>query len=305
MSGSAPRSSAVAPREVLGEGGQLAQEGALDLERRDRRVHRRRLLLDELLERLGVAPDGLPGVGHGREQARVGLGDRGDHPRGVAELLEEARKVGAGGGEVARDRLEVAEQARRLLDRAPDGGAAAGERVAKALQVQLARAACLRVEHLEDLVEVDVGPGPLERNGVAVLERGLRAALGQLEVLEAERRTRADPPPRVLGDVADRLVELERELGADAALGELHRLHVADHADAEAAGADLVALDQVLAVGEAHLQRRGGHERQPVVRVVGEEDRDDHHEHGHRAHEHGVGEHGDSRSGPWWFGLSR
>ena len=104
-------------------------------------------------------------------------------------------------GEVARDGLEVAEQPRRLLDRAPDGGAAAGERVAEALQVLLAGAAGLLVEDLEDLVEVDVDLGLLERDRVAVAERRLRVALGQLEVLEAERGARADAPARVLGDL--------------------------------------------------------------------------------------------------------
>ena len=94
------------------------------------------------------------------------------------------------------------------------------------------------------------------------------------------------------GIFADRLVELELELGADPAGRQLDGLHVLDDADAEAAGADLVALDEVLAVGEADLQRGRRHERQAVVGVVGEEDRDDHHEHGHRAHEHRVGEHG-------------
>ena len=196
-------------------------------------------------------------------------------------------------GEVARDGLEVAEQARRLLDRAPDGGAAAGERVAEALQVLLAGAArvfssnILKTSSRSTLTSV-CSSG----DRVAVAERRLRVALGELEVLEAERRARADAPARVLGDLADRLVELELELGADAAGRQLDRLHVLDDADAEAAGADLVALDQVLAVGEADLQRRRRHERQAVVGVVGEEDRDDDHEHGDRAHEDRVGEDG-------------
>ena len=197
-----------------------------------------------------------------------------------------------GSARLRGDRLEVLEQARRLLDRAPDGGAAAGERVAEAAQVLLAGRARLGVEDLEDLVEVDVVVGLLERDRVAVLVGRLRVALLELEVLEAERRARADAPARVLGDLADRLVELELELGAGLAGAELDRLHVLHHADAEAAGADLVALDQVLPVGEAHLQRRRRDERQALVGVVGQEDRDDHDQHGHRAHEHGVGEHG-------------
>ena len=43
--------------------------------------------------------------------------------------------------------------------------------------------------------------------------------------------------------------------------------------------------------GHADLQLRRGDERQPLVGVVGQEDRDDHDQHGHAADEDGVGRH--------------
>ena len=92
-----------------------------------------------------------------------------------------------------------------------------------------------------------------------------------------------------LRHVADALVELEVELGDDLAVLLAHRAHVVDHADAAAAGADLVAGHEVGAVGHAHLQRRRRHERQALVGVVGQEDRDDHDEDRHAADEDGVG----------------
>jgi hypothetical protein len=82
---------------------------------------------------------------------------------------------------------------------------------------------------------------------------------------------------------------LEVELGDDLAVRVADRAHVLDHADAAAARADLVARHEVGAVGHAHLQRRRRHERQALVRVVGQEDRDDHDEDRHAADEDGVG----------------
>jgi hypothetical protein len=136
----------------------------------------------------------------------------------------------------------------------------------------------------------------------AVLEHLPAVALGQLDVLEAQRGARPDHHARVLRHAAELLVELERELGAGRPVAQLDRVDLRDDAHAVAARAHLVALDEVRAVGQLDLQRRGGHERQAVVRVVREEDRHDRHEHGDGPDEHGVGEdgvagapHGESR----------
>jgi hypothetical protein len=62
-----------------------------------------------------------------------------------------------------------------------------------------------------------------------------------------------------------------------------------DGADAMAALADLVALDQARPVGQLDLDVIGRDERQPVVGVVGQEHRDDRHEDGDAADEDRVG----------------
>ena len=107
-------------REVLREGGQVGEERALDPERADARVHRRRRLGDEVLERLLVAAERLEGVGHAGEQRRVLAGHRGDDAGGVAELLHEAVEVGPGLGQRGHHRLERAHERRQLLERAAD-----------------------------------------------------------------------------------------------------------------------------------------------------------------------------------------
>ena len=117
----------------------------------------------------------------------------------------------------------------------------------------------------------------------------LRLAADDLDVLEAEGRARADDDLRVDRERALLLVELELEVRADRAVGLRGRRDVLDDADAEAALADLVALDELGAVLDVHVELAGGHERQAVVRVVGEEHRDDDHEDRDGPDEHGVG----------------
>jgi hypothetical protein len=109
-----------------------------------------------------------------------------------------------------------------------------------------------------------------------------------LHVLEAERRLRADHQRRVLRDRLRGGVEAEAELGRDLAVGEVHRDHLLDDPDPGAADPDLVAFDQGLGVGHLGLEVVGRDEGQAVVRVVGEEDRDEDHQHGDRPDEDRV-----------------
>ena len=122
----------------------------------------------------------------------------------------------------------------------------------------------------------------LDRDRVAVLERLAGAAGDQLHVLQAECGARPHRQGRVHGQRLDRLVELEVEDGDHALLAvHLHpvALDVLDDADAEAAGAHLVALHELGAVRHLGLELVGGHEREAVVRLVRDEhghDRDHH-----------------------------
>ncbi len=86
--------------------------------------------------------------------------------------------------------------------------------------------------------------------------------------------------------------ELERQLGADVAVLEGDRAQRRDEADAVPALEHVVADHQVGAVGDVDLELAGGHERQAAVGVVGEEDRHQDDEHGHRADQDRVGEGG-------------
>ena len=60
------------------------------------------------------------------------FGERRDYARRVAELVEEAPEPRVAVGKRARDRLEVLEEARELLDSLVEVGAASGERGAEA-----------------------------------------------------------------------------------------------------------------------------------------------------------------------------
>src|SRR5262249_43935005 len=103
-----------------------------------------------------------------------------------------------------------------------------------------------------------------------------------LQVLQAQCRAGPHDHGRVLRQWLDVLVQVHVDLGdlirADArrvaGTGRVvddHRLHRGDLTDALAADPDLVALDEALRVGELRGQAVGRYERQPVVRLVGEE----------------------------------
>ncbi|TML02738.1 MAG: hypothetical protein E6G41_14880, partial [Actinobacteria bacterium] len=178
--------------EVAAERGGVLEERALDLQRLGRDVERRGLLGDRVLQRLRIARPRLERVGHLGEQVRVDLRDRRDDLRRRPELLEEVLEVGVRVREVRHHRLQVPEQRRRGLDEAAEVLAAAGERVAEALQVDLRGAPRLSVEHVVELVELDRDARLALRQHAAVRDRLLRAALRELDVLQAERRTRPD-----------------------------------------------------------------------------------------------------------------
>ena len=68
-----------------------------------------------------------------------------------------------------------------------------------------------------------------------------------------------------------------------------HHGDVVDHADPEAARSHLVAGHELRAVWYLGVELVGGHERQALVRAVGDEDRDDRDQHGHCPDQDGAG----------------
>ena len=139
------------------------------------------------------------------------------------------------------------------------------------------------VEHREHLVEVDGGAGLAHRDGGAVGERALRMTQSDRQVLLPDRALQPDRERRVDGQPPDAPVELEREQRDRLAVRRPGGLDAVDEPDQRAAHVHLGAVGQLVGVGDLHVQRVAGHERQPVVGVVGQEHRDDHREHGQRA----------------------
>src|SRR5205085_5913902 len=125
----------------------------------------------------------------------------------LEELVELRRRV----GEVAHDWRQVNQERIEGGDCRVQGLAAAREGVAEALQGRLRRVARGLVEGAEDVVELHGVARELERDGVARAVVRLRAAGGQLDVLEAERRALADDQRGVPGQRLHRLVELDRK----------------------------------------------------------------------------------------------
>jgi len=147
-----------------------------------------------------------------------------------------------------------------------------------------------------------------DRDRVAALEAALGATGDQLHVLEPERGARPHRQRRVHRQRLDRLVELEVEDRDNSLLALLLNalaLDVGDDADAEAAGAHLVALHQLGAVRHLGLDLVRRHERQPVVRLIGDEHGDDRDHHGHRADEDGAGPELSSAAPHWPSRKSR
>ena len=98
----------------------------------------------------------------------------------------------------------------------------------------------------------------------------------------AERGPHAEA--RVDRERLDVLVQLQLELGDASAPGRRpapDTVMSSTAPDAEAAGPHLVAGDELGAVGDLGVELVGRDERQALIGVVGDEDRDDRHEHGH------------------------
>src|SRR5215208_8009407 len=188
-----------------------------------------------------------------------------------------------------------------LADRLVQVHPAPGERVAELEQVLLDGDAGRVVEHVEDLIDLDrLGPRGRDRHRRSGLEALARVAAVDLEVLEPECGAGADDHRGVLRQRVDVLVELHVQLGnlgralpgrVVRAGGVVHRLRLdrLDLADADAADPDFVSGHQGVGVGQLGRELVGGDERQALVGLVGEEDRHDHDEHGHRPDEGRAG----------------
>src|SRR5213078_196449 len=99
-----------------------------------------------------------------------------------------------------------------------------GEAIARAVdEVPNARARA-GVERVEDLVELDDPAGLLERQRRARLQGATRPAGLELQVLQPERRARADRHDGVGAQRLDRLLQLQVELRHEAARRGLDRL---------------------------------------------------------------------------------
>ncbi len=134
------------------------------------------------------------------------------------------------------------------------------------------------------------GPGRRHGHRAAGREAVVGLPAGDLDVLEAEQRLRADDDRGVLGQRLDGLVELELQAGDDRPVLAGDGRDRGDRADPGAADAHLVAAHEVRRVGDVDVDLVGRDERQAAVGVVGEEHRDGDHEDRDRADQDGVRE---------------
>ncbi len=193
----------------------------------------------------------------------------------------------------------VAERA-ELADRGVEADTAPGESVAELEEVGLDRGPGGLVEHIEDLVDLDrFGPRRGKRDRLPRSEALGGVAALDFQVLEPEGRARPHDHRRVLGQGIEILVQLHVDLGADRArFLVLDRLDLLDLADPGAADPDLVARHQGGGVRELGGELVGGHEGQPLVRLIGEEDRDHDDQHGDRADQGRAGGEGANPPAP-------
>ena len=192
------------------------------------------------------------------------LGHRRGLGRGVAELLEEAVRAGSRDGQVAATGSRSRSSGHERADRRVEVRSAAGQAAAVAVE-RVARAdPCLVVEHVEEVVELDDRAGAPARSGSShPASRSSSPRPGrELDVLEAERRTRPHEQRGVGRQRLDLLVELHRDLGVGGAVLAPLRLDLRDLADARAADAHLEPLHELGGVRQVGLEVVGGHEGQ-------------------------------------------
>ena len=146
--------------QLAEEGGAVAQERTLARELDRAGLQRGRALGDEVLqERPRHAGQGGEGGVQVGEQRGLGLGHR-RHLRGRGlQRREQAVQARARAGQVPRHRLQVGQERLEGLDRGVQVVAAAREAGAEPVQRALRAAPGPRVEHVEDVVDLDrLGP---------------------------------------------------------------------------------------------------------------------------------------------------
>ena len=157
-----------------------------------------------------MARERLEGGAHVHEQLGVGVRHRRDLGRRAPGLLEQVAQLGVGVRQRGHHRLEVVEERVQRADHLVDVLAAARQRGAVAVEHRAQVGPELVVLDVEEVVELGGLERLLQRDRVAGRE-GLRAAAGrERDVLQAQRRARADLQARVGRQRLDLLVELER-----------------------------------------------------------------------------------------------
>ena len=193
------------------------------------------------------------------------------------------RRSVCGADEVAHHRRQAGDERHERADRAVESGAAARERVADADARGVDPGAGRRREHRQHLIEVDLRPRLRDgdRRPVGPLPAGVPER--HVEVLLADRGLQPDREAAVDRQPLHRLVEGQVEHRDRLAAPGPPRADARHRPDQRATHVNLAAAGQLFGVAHLHVQVVAGHERQPVVRLEGEHDRDDRDQHRQRA----------------------
>ena len=170
------------------EFGAFFHEGRLVGERVGGLLQRRRATFDRLFQRGSHACPCLEERVEVAPEARVLLGNRGGLRGGPVERVEQLAEARLRRGEVVQRRGRADHQRAQRRDRFVQPQAARGEAVAEVDRIFLNRGSRLLVEHVEELVEVDRFTRLADRDRRALLERLLRCAPFQFQVLRPDRR---------------------------------------------------------------------------------------------------------------------
>ena len=192
----------------------VGQERPLQRELLDRRVERRRPLGDRLLDERRATLRSAPNVASRLTNSCACASAAGATIAAVrGERADEARQVGLGAGEVARDRDDVAQQRAERADRLVDARAAAGERVAEPVQVRRARPRGCRRRTCSRTRRTRPARAWRCASGIVAPSSKPSSDVPRVicDVLEAERGARPDDQRRVHRQRVDRALELERE----------------------------------------------------------------------------------------------